>query len=106
MLWTVRHLWAAGAQFAFNCYHHSMQLILRRQGRSGYTLLSKEEVAQGDPLSIVLYGLALVSLAETLREEHPDALQAWYADDLALQGKTMVVAEAMTLLQHLGPKRG
>ena len=30
MLWTVRHKWANGARFAFNCYRHSAQLILRR----------------------------------------------------------------------------
>ena len=32
MLWTVRHLWANGARFSFNCYRHSAQLILRRRG--------------------------------------------------------------------------
>jgi hypothetical protein len=58
MLWTVRHKWAAGARFAFNCYRHSAQLILRRKGRPGYTLLSEEGVTQGNPLSMVLYGLA------------------------------------------------
>jgi hypothetical protein len=25
MLWTVRHTWAAGARFAFNCYRHAVQ---------------------------------------------------------------------------------
>ena len=29
MLWTVRHLWSAGARFAFNCYKHWAQLLLR-----------------------------------------------------------------------------
>ena len=28
MLWTVRHIWATDARFAFNCYRHSAQLIL------------------------------------------------------------------------------
>ncbi|WP_288991944.1 hypothetical protein, partial [uncultured Marinobacter sp.] len=55
MLWTVRHRWAAGARFAFNCYRHSALLILRRKGRPGYTLLSSEGVTQGDPLSMILY---------------------------------------------------
>ncbi len=71
MLWTVRHRWAAGARFAFNCYRHSAQLILRRKGQTGYTLLSREGVTQGDPLSMVLYGLALLPLAATLRQAHP-----------------------------------
>jgi hypothetical protein len=106
MLWTVRHKWAAGARFAFNCYRHSAQLILRRKGRPGYTLLSEEGVTQGDPLSMVLYGLALVPLAATLRKEHPTVVQAWYADDSVLQGRVSRVAAAMTLLQRLGPERG
>jgi hypothetical protein len=93
MLWTVRHRWAAGARFAFNCYRHSAQLILRRKGQTGYTLLSREGVTQGDPLSMALYGLALVP-------------QAWYADDGQLQGRSSRVAAAMIDLQRLGPERG
>ena len=32
MLWTVRHYWPAGARFAFNCYRHWAQLLLRQSG--------------------------------------------------------------------------
>ena len=32
MLWTVRHRWPAGARFAFNCYKHWAQLLLRQPG--------------------------------------------------------------------------
>ena len=32
MLWTVRHLWPAGARFAFNLYRHCAQLFLRQPG--------------------------------------------------------------------------
>jgi hypothetical protein len=71
MLWTIRHRWAVGARFAFNCYRHSAQLILRRKGQTGYTLLSREGVTQGNPLSMVLYGLALVPLATTVRQGAP-----------------------------------
>jgi hypothetical protein len=67
MLWTVRHRWAASARFAFNFYRHSTQLILCWKGKPGYVLLSAEGVTQGDPLSMILYGLALVLLAYTLR---------------------------------------
>jgi hypothetical protein len=106
MLFTVRHRWAPGARFAFNCYRHSAMLILRRKGRPGYTLLSEEGVTQGDPLSMLLYGLALVPLAETLRAAFPDVLQAWYADDSVLQGKTSGIASCMAELKRLGPARG
>jgi hypothetical protein len=84
MLWTVRHRWAAGARFAFNCYRNSAQLILRRQDQTGYTLLSREGVTQGDPLSMVLYGLTLVPLAAMINLQR---------------------LAAMIDIQHLGPER-
>ena len=72
MLWTVRHLWVAGSRFAFNCYRHAAQLILRREDGPCEVLLSCEGVTQGDPLSMVLYGLALVPLAKFLRDHCTD----------------------------------
>ncbi len=42
-LWTVRHRWAAGARFTFNCCWYSSMLILRRRGQSCCILLSHEE---------------------------------------------------------------
>ena len=66
MLWTVRHHWPAGARFAFNCYKHWAQLLLRQPGDPPVTILSRWGVTQGDPLSMVLYGITLVSLAEEL----------------------------------------
>jgi hypothetical protein len=86
MLWTVRHRWANGAQFSFNCYRHSAQLILRRRGEPCTVLLSKEGVTQGDPLSMVLYGITLTPLAEALRTAVPSLVQPWYADDSAMIG--------------------
>ena len=32
MLWTVQHRWPAGTRFAFNCYKHWVQLLLRQPG--------------------------------------------------------------------------
>jgi hypothetical protein len=55
---------------------------------------------------MVLYGLALVPLAATLRAAHPAVRQAWYADDSALKGRARDIAAAMTLLARLGPERG
>jgi hypothetical protein len=78
-------------------------LILRRKGRSGYLLLSEEGVTQGNPLSMLLYGLALVPLAETLRATFPKVLQAWYTDDSVLQGRTSGIASCMAMLKPLGP---
>ncbi|KAI2510249.1 hypothetical protein MHU86_4127 [Fragilaria crotonensis] len=41
MLWTVRHRWANGARFSFNCYRHSAQLLLRRRGDDCAIILAR-----------------------------------------------------------------
>ena len=63
-------------------------------------------MTQGDPLSMILYGLALAPLAQEIREAVPDAMQTWYADDCGMAGETGPVAEGMRLLERLGPARG
>jgi len=98
MLWTVRHLWPSGSRFAFNCYRHSAQLLIRREGKEAHVILSQEGVTQGDPLSMILYGLALVPLSKTLREHVPATLQMWYADDKSIRGHPTKVAKVM---EHL-----
>ena len=66
MLWTVQHHWPAGARFAFSFYKHWAQLILRQPGEPSVTILSRDEVTQGNPLSMVLYRITLAPLAEEL----------------------------------------
>ena len=83
MLWTVRHRWPDGAIFAFNCYKHWEQFLLYQPGEPPVTTLSKEEVTQGDPLYMVLYGIPLVPLAEELQAADPELLSPFYADDAA-----------------------
>ena len=56
ILWTVQHRWLAGARFAFNCYQHWAQLLLRQSGELPVTILSIDGVTQGDPLSMVFMG--------------------------------------------------
>jgi hypothetical protein len=71
-LWTVRHPWPAGARLVFNCYKHSSTLVLHRHNRlCSFILHSREGVTQGDPLSMVVYGLTLVPLAKKLRGGRP-----------------------------------
>ena len=67
LLWTVRKFWPAGARFAFNCYRHWAQLILRQPGAPPVTNISREGVTQGDPLFMVLYGITIVPLDKELR---------------------------------------
>ena len=107
MLWTVWHTWAAGAGFACNCYRHAAQLIVRRAGGACFVISLEEGVTQGDPLSMILYSLALAPLAkEKIREAVPGAMQAWYTDDCTMAGEMGPVAEGMNLLERLGPARG
>ena len=62
MLWTVQHLCPAGARFAFNFYWHWAQLLLHQPGGLPVTILNREGVTQGDPLSMFMYRIVLVPL--------------------------------------------
>ena len=107
MLWTVRHLWAAGSRFAFNCYRHSAQLLVRREGdQPCATILSQEGVTQGDSLSMVLYGLVMVPLAQDLQEYEPTVVQPWYADAMAMVRPISGISRVMKRLQLAGPAQG
>ena len=74
MLWNARHRWPSGARFTFNCYMCWAQLLLSQLGEPPVTILSIEGVTQGYPLSMVLYGITLVRLAEELRAADPGIL--------------------------------
>ncbi len=106
MLWTVRHLWPAGARFVFNCYRHASTLFVRRDFDFCEEILSREGIAQGDPLSMILYGLTLTPIAEKIRENVKDIVQPFYADDVALAGKSSDISKAMEILMQYGPARG
>ena len=106
MLWTVRHRCPKLARFAFNCYRHQIRLVCRRPGKLALILLSREGVTQGDPLSMALYGIALLPLAERLRAAAPSVMQPWYADDAAMMGPSNEVASTMMELIKIGPHFG
>ena len=106
MLGTVRHLWLAGARFAFNCYRHLAQLLIRQIGEPPVTILSRERVTQGDPPSMVLYGITLVPFAEELRPADSGLLSPFYADDVAFNGLAKKSAQLLKLLTEKGPERG
>ena len=55
---------------------------------------------------MVLYGLALVPLAKSLKAAVPDVHQPWYADDCAMVGPSTSIGQAMDLLLVQGPARG
>jgi hypothetical protein len=106
MLWTVRHHCTKLSRLAFNCYHHAIRLVCRQPGNQASIILSREGVTQGDPLSMALYGIALLPLADKLRQECGDVLQPWYADDAAMQGTAEAVSQCFQLLCKYGPMYG
>ena len=72
MLWSVRHEWPSGVQFTFNYYRHWSTMVVRDiGGGSCHFLHSKEGVTQGDPLSMIAYGIGVLPLIRELREAHP-----------------------------------
>ena len=74
MLWTVRHRCPRLSRLTFNCYRHQVRLICHQPVGEPEIILSKEGVTQGDPLTMALYGIALLPLAEILQERFPDVL--------------------------------
>eukprot|EP00957_Ditylum_brightwellii_P191251 14562526-Ditylum_brightwellii.AAC.1 len=83
MLWTARHWWAQGARFMFNCYCHWALLVIRQPGTPPAILHSREGVTQGDSTSMIRYGVALLPLADQLKEEEKKVL-LWFVTDKGL----------------------
>ncbi|KAL3795565.1 hypothetical protein ACHAWO_009861 [Cyclotella atomus] len=107
MLWNVRHRWAAGARFAFNSYRHFLTLVVRTDdAEDAYWLEGQEGLSQGDPFAMLLYGIALMPLAERMLEAVPGALQPWFADDSAVAGTSEQCADCLDFLCQEGPAYG
>jgi hypothetical protein len=83
----IRHEWASGARFIFNCYRHFAMLVIRTGRGLFLSILSKEGVTQGDPLAMVMYGVGLLPLIRILKKAVSDVHQPWYADDAGAGGR-------------------
>ena len=105
MLWTVRHCWPAGARFVFNCYRHWVQLLFHHPGDAPVIFLSRQWVAQGEPLSMVIYGITLVPLDVELRYVDPTLLSPFYVDDASFDGLARYIAAQLRLLMEGGADR-
>ena len=55
---------------------------------------------------MLLYGVALVPLADLLLAEVPELPQPFYADDASMVGAPKDIAKAMSILLDAGPARG
>ena len=107
MLWTVVHRWPRASRFAFNYYRHFPQLVIRVPGdRTPKIILSKEEVTQGDPMAMPLYGISVAVLAEQLKREFPSPLQVWYVNDFLATASGRAARPLMKRLGEIGPWRG
>ena len=81
------------------------QLLLRQPGELPVTILSHEVVTQVDPLSIVLYGITLIPLAEELKAVDLGLLYPFYAEDAAFDGLARQSAQLLKLLMERGAYR-
>ena len=106
MLWTLWHCWPAGARFAFNCYRHRAQILLRQMVEPPVKILSQEGVTQGDPISMLLYRITLIPLVEELRAADSGLLSPFYADDAAFEGLKQQSAQLLKLLMEREKDRG
>ena len=92
--------------FAFNCYRNWAQLLLCHPGEPPVTILSREGVTQGDPLSMLFYGITLAPLAEEIRAADLGILSPFYADDAAFDGLARRSAQLLKLLMKRWLDRG
>ena len=70
----------------FICYRYWVQLLLCQPGEMTDTIMSREGVTQGEPLSMLLCRITLVPLVEELRAADPGLLSPFYADDVVFDG--------------------
>jgi hypothetical protein len=86
----------------FNTYRGFSPLILEGTEK---ILFSQEGVTQGDPLSMLLYGVATLPLIDALKS-HKEVIQNWYADDASAIGDLESVRQWLFELIHRGPNFG
>ena len=77
--WNTKVLWPRCSRFLSNTYCGYATLVVH--GSSEY-VYSKEGVTQGDPLSMMMYAVAVLPLIRELVERDKWD-QNWYADDSA-----------------------
>ena len=70
------------------------------------TLLSKEGVTQGDPLSMILYGIGVLQIIRSLEENHSKLIHLWYKDDAGIGGVINDINNWFQELKLIGPKYG
>ena len=104
VLWAIRNEWPSGTRFTFNCCRHWYTLVVRdTEDWSGHFSHSKEGVTQGDPLSMITYGIGVLPLIRELWDAHPRISQPWYSDDAGAGGSFRNILVHFKDLQVRGP---
>ena len=101
-LWNVRVLWPRCSRFLFNTYCGYASLLLQDGNKC---LLSKEGITQGDPLSMMLYAVAVLPLIHFLRAPGRWT-QNWYADDSSCVADLPSLRAWFEELSRRGPDYG
>ena len=90
------------ARFIFNTYRGWAPLVVR--GASSF-LYSKEEVTQGDPLSMFIYAIGVLPLIKAVG--HPSCgTQVWYADNASACADLEALKDWLTRLLKEDPVYG
>ncbi|KAL7463292.1 hypothetical protein ACHAXS_003674 [Conticribra weissflogii] len=111
-LHTIRHLWPSASRFAFNCYRHSIQVCIRQHNSPATIIPGCEGIQQGDPLSMILYGLALTPMIDRIHTNNSSIflsenfLDPWYADDATIVATVFDTITIVQAIQNLGPIYG
>ena len=81
-------------------------MISSGDGYEGHWMMSMEGVTQGDPLSMILYGLGMLPLTIKLKNAVPECIQPWYVEDVGAGVEFEDIENFLKLLQLWGPIRG
>ena len=81
-------------------------MVRNTEDGSGHFFHRKEGVTQGDPHTMISYGIGVLPLIRYLRRDHPQVTQPWYVDDAGAGGSFGAVMAHFRNLQLKGPARG
>ena len=101
-LLNIRHICPSLSVMLINCYRRPAKLFVS----GGLVLMSDEGVTQGDPLAMVMYGLALLPLIRELKVLDGEWVQSWYADDGQAVGTVESLRRWWDRLVEIGPRYG
>ncbi|CAB3999398.1 Hypothetical predicted protein [Paramuricea clavata] len=90
--------------------HDEMEQVLQKkgvtpgeEGARGAEIESSEGIAEGDPLAMAMYALAVTPLIRKLRSHEPTLKQVWFADDSSGGGKIISLRRWWQCLLSVSP---